>query len=106
MTIQTSLESKIRSQFQPEYIEIENESNKHSVAPGSETHFRVLIVSNQFQGQSRVERQRKIYQLVADEFKAGLHALALYVFTPEEWQKKQSINTESPQCKGGSNRLP
>jgi stress-induced morphogen len=96
------IHQRLSEGFNPVYLEIENESHKHS-GHGSETHFRVLLASEDFQGLSRVDRQRKVYQLFEDQFKAGLHAFSLRALTPEEWnQQKAQFPMVSPDCKGGS----
>src|SRR5438445_745579 len=51
---------------------------------GGESHFRVAIVSAEFEGKNRVARQRLVYETLKGEFDAGLHALALTTLTPAE----------------------
>ena len=53
-------------------------------APGGETHYRVLMVSGDFRGQSRLARSRRVHAALGGEFAAGLHALSLNLRTPEE----------------------
>ena len=81
------IEKKLREAFQPEHLEVTDESHLHRHHPGGgvETHFRVLIVSRKFNGMPLVERQRKVFTVLADELKSGLHALAQRTLTPEEW---------------------
>lgn len=86
----------------PEYMELENESSKHSVPPNSETHFRVVLVSKKFEGQSRIERQRLVNGLLAAELKSGLHALTQKTMTPAEWESQKNQIFKSPDCLGGS----
>ena len=82
------LREKLESAFAPLALAIEDESSRHSghsgAREGGESHFRVRIVSAAFKGLTRVERQRRVYAVVADEMDAGLHALALTTLTPEE----------------------
>jgi len=101
MTIQNTIESKLASEFTPEFLEIENESHNHG---GSSTtsHFRVVIVSNAFEGLRLIGRHRKINTLLAHELANEIHALALHTFTPKEWQAKAQTATQSPACAGGS----
>lgn len=99
MKIQTSLETKIRQHFSPLELEIENESHKHSSGLGAESHFRVLIVSDLFSSQSRVARQRSVFDLLSEEMKS-IHALSLRLLTPEEWNVGQGENFQSPSCAG------
>jgi BolA family transcriptional regulator, general stress-responsive regulator len=89
--VANSLRQKLEAAFAPEILAIEDESSRHAghsgERAGGESHFRVRIVSAVFQGLSRVERQRRVYAVLADEIAAGLHALALTTLTPEEAQK-------------------
>ena len=86
--IRENLENKLRDAFSPTELTVTDESNKHighaGWRPEGETHFHVRIVSDSFEGQSRVARQRAVYALLSDEFDAGLHALSLDLKTPEE----------------------
>ncbi len=52
--------------------------------PGGETHFAVTVVSANFAGQSRVARQRLVYQTLADELATRVHALSLTTLMPDE----------------------
>ena len=88
MTIRDSLERKIAEALSPETLEITDESHHHAghagARPGGDSHFNVVIVAGAFAGKSRVDRQRLVNGLLADEFAAGLHALSLTTLTPEE----------------------
>ena len=74
--------------LQPARIKVIDESELHKGhaghRPGGESHYRVEIVAAAFEGQSRVTRQRRVYEILADELKAGVHALALSTKTPAE----------------------
>ena len=54
MTVQQTIESKIRGSLDPSYLTVVNESHMHSVPPGSESHFKLVIVSDSFENASRV----------------------------------------------------
>ncbi len=83
----------------PQHIEIENESDQHAGPAGRETHFKLLLVSAAFDGLSRIDRQRKINDLLKPEFQSGLHALTQRLLTPGEWEKtKASLDFVSPDC--------
>ncbi len=88
MTIRDSLERKIAEALRPKALEIIDESHLHAghagARAGGDSHFKVLIVAEVFDGRSRVDRQRLVNELLADEFAAGLHALSLTTLTPEE----------------------
>jgi BolA family transcriptional regulator, general stress-responsive regulator len=82
------LRSKLTAAFHPTALLIADDSALHAghsgARAGGESHFRIRIVSGDFVGLSRVERQRRVYEALADEIAAGLHALALTTLTPEE----------------------
>ena len=63
------IEALVRANLNPLHLALENESSQHSVPLGSETHFKILVVSEIFQNISRVDRQRKIHELLNEEFK-------------------------------------
>ena len=103
MIVQNQIEQKLTDALTPVHLEVINESSMHSVPPGSESHFKVIAVSEQFQDQSLVFRHRMINQLLADEIAGPIHALSLHTMTPDEWGA-QSIVADSPLCLGGSKR--
>lgn len=81
--------------LKPSFFTIVNESHKHvghkgvsNQSPNAETHFKLDIVSSEFDGKNLVARHRLVYGLLDDEFKQGLHALALKTKTPQEMEKK------------------
>ena len=79
---------KLTEAFSPQSLKVEDESHQHAGhaghAPGGETHFRVYIVSNAFEGKSRLERHRMVNGALAGELKAGVHALAIHAAATEE----------------------
>ena len=101
MSRQQHIEKCLRSSFAPLHLEVLNESHKHGA--GQETHFKLVVVSADFNGLRPVARHQKVYALLADEMKQGLHALALHLFTPEEWAEA-GLAPDSPACRGGSKR--
>lgn len=100
MTRQSSITQALTQTVSPSHLVVENESHTHNVPKGSETHFKLVVVSETFTGQSLVQRHRAIQLLLSEEFKNGLHALALHTFTPAEWETKQGAE-KSPKCLGG-----
>jgi BolA protein len=89
--VATAIDNKLRARFTPARLSIEDESSRHrghaGHREGGESHFRVEIVSAAFEGQSRIARQRLVYQALKDELDGGLHALALTTLTPAEDKK-------------------
>ncbi|MDH2924210.1 BolA protein [Nicoletella semolina] len=100
MSIEQTITDKLTQQFTPEWLEIENESHKHSSGRGSESHFKVTLVSAFFEESRLVARHRAIYQCLADELANGVHALALHIYTPAEWQECNETVPPSPNCLG------
>ena len=88
MSVAATIESKLTAALQPKRVKVVDELELHKGhaghRPGGQSHFRVEIVSAAFEGQSRVARQRRVYEILADELKAGVHALALKTLTPAE----------------------
>lgn len=91
----------LMAKLNPKSLAVEDESSGHNVPKGSETHFKVLAVCDQFENKNRVARHRLINALLATEFETGLHALSLHLFTPDEWQNKQKEIPASPACRNG-----
>ncbi len=105
MQLQTRIESKLRDALSPDRLEVVNESGMHNVAPGSETHFRVFVVSAAFDGQTLVRRHQRIYQLLDAERRDGIHALGIQTMTPEEFAATEAARVESPPCLGGDGTI-
>ena len=104
MTTQETITSKLNNAFSPEHLEVKNESYKHSVPEGSESHFKVVIVCDDFKDKTLIARHRLVNQVLDEELKkdrskGGIHALALHTMTMEEWFKGKA--TDSPECLGG-----
>lgn len=94
------IETRLREKFAPTELKILNESDRHNVPKGSETHFRVTMASASFRGLSLVARHRAVYAELATELASGLHALALDLWSDEEWAAK-GVERKSPPCAGG-----
>ena len=95
------IEKKLQFEFESQYLNVLNESHNHSVPANSETHFKVTLVSQDFDGLRKVMRHQKIYKLLAHELENGVHALALHLYTPVEWRDSEA-SPSSPNCMGGS----
>lgn len=83
------IRQKVTDAFNPTHLEIVDESARHAGHAGAhpdgggETHFNVVIESDVFEGKSRVERQRAVHAVLAEELKERVHALSLKLSTPE-----------------------
>ena len=100
MSMQTTIEQKLSGEFEVDYLQVENESHMHNVAPGAESHFKVTIVSNSFEEQMLIKRHRMVNQALQQEMQQ-IHALALHTLTPQEWQARGGLVADSPKCRGG-----
>ena len=88
MSVADQIRQKLSASFAPEQLIVVDASARHAghsgARPGGETHFDIRIVSGSFDGVSRVERQRRVYAVLADEMKGQIHALSLTTLTPAE----------------------
>ncbi|CAB3367783.1 Hypothetical predicted protein [Cloeon dipterum] len=96
-----TIQRKIRTGAEPQHLEIVNESYMHNVPKGSETHFRVVVVSKKFEGMPLIKRHKLIYGLLEEELASGVHALAIEAKTPAQWESSDQTPKTSPACRGG-----
>ena len=101
MSIQAQIESKLEAAFAPTFFEVLNESHMHNVPANSETHFQVTLASDAFAGLPKVRRHQLVYAELDDLLKGPVHALALHLFSPEEWAARERDVPASPNCRGG-----
>ncbi|MFZ5755606.1 MAG: BolA family protein [Pseudomonadota bacterium] len=101
MNMQEQIDRSLRSGLTPSHLEVVNESSGHNVPAGSETHFKVVAVSEVFAGMSAVKRHQAVYALLREPLAGGVHALALHTYTPDEWAVRGAA-PDSPACRGGS----
>jgi BolA protein len=95
------IRNKVEQELAPKVLEILNESHMHS-GPAANSHFNLTVVSDAFEGKRPVARHQMIYKILADELAGEVHALALHVFTSDEWQKAGGTTEVSPNCQGGA----
>jgi len=88
MRVQNAIREKLTVALAPQRLEIVDDSHRHAghvgARPEGETHFSVLIISPQFHGKSRVERQRLVYGILREELAGPIHALSLITKAPDE----------------------
>ncbi len=88
MSVASTMTEKLTAAFRPARLQVVDESHQHAghvgSRPGGETHFAVVIVSDAFAGKSRVERQRLVYAVLADELAGPVHALSVKALTAPE----------------------
>lgn len=103
--ITAKLETMLQTSLSPTVLEIRNESYKHKGPKDAESHFQVIIVSDQFEGLPLLKRHRLVHQACADLLETQtIHALSIVAKTPQQWQ---TITDEgqriagTPPCHGG-----
>ena len=106
MTVEEQLRQRLRSSFSPSWMELENESHQHSVAANSETHFRLVMVSDAFRDLRPVARHQRVYGEVRDLLDGPVHALAMHLYDDSEWADRDAPAPPSPDCLGGSKADP
>lgn len=102
MRIQSTIEAKLTEHFQPLHLEVLNESSMHNVPEGSESHFKVVVVSDLFAGKRLIGRHREVNRVLKDELAHHIHALAIHTYTQDEWTQAVGEVPDSPNCLGGS----
>jgi BolA protein len=96
------IETQIRTALEPIELQVLDESRQHSVPRDAETHFNVMVVAEAFEGMARLERHRRVHELLKEEIAGGLHALTLTLLTPAEHEERGGQALASPECLGGS----
>ncbi|WP_095107447.1 BolA family transcriptional regulator [Pseudomonas sp. Irchel 3E20] len=97
MNMQQRIEAALAA-LNPEHLQVLDESHMHS--RGLQTHYKAVLVSEQFAGLNSVKRHQKVYATLGD-LMGQFHALALHTYTPEEWAQTGAAPA-SPTCAGGS----
>lgn len=101
MKVQTIIEQNIKQGIAFEFLNIENESYRHAVPVNSETHFKVILVSDIFEGMPLLARHRLVNELLSAELAGPVHALALHTYTSAQWLEKKQMAPDSGKCLGG-----
>lgn len=119
VNVQEKLTEIIAQNFEAvEHLDIINESSGHNVPKGSQTHFKIVVVSDRFRGMILTQRHRLMYSIIKpllrsetstsanEDFYHRIHALSLITKTTDEWaREKGTISLKSPPCLGGETRL-
>ncbi len=101
MSMQAEIEARLSAELKPFAMQVINESNNHNVPPGSESHFKLVLVSDRFAGKPLLARHRLINRILENQLQNGIHALAMHTYTELEWHQMQEDAPESPACHGG-----
>ena len=90
-TVASVITRKLEQALVPEQLTVVDESHRHAghagARAGGESHFKVEVVSAGFDGKSRLQRQRLVYQILSDELAGPVHALSVTARTPAEASK-------------------
>lgn len=92
--IRELMEERLRNQLAPSILEILDESSQHGNSEPS--HFRILIVSDAFEGLSAVKRHQRVYEVLGDIMNV-IHAFSQQTYTVSEW-KNSGVRLASPPC--------
>ncbi len=77
MSLQERIETNIKTALMPSHLKVINESHKHNVPPGSESHFKLVIVSGTFEGKPLVRRHQMVNGILSAELAGPIHALSM-----------------------------
>lgn len=96
-----AIEQKVKVALQPSHLELSNESHLHA-GPRTDSHFKLVMVADAFRGLSKVKRHQLVYRLLSAELAGPVHALALHLYSPEEWGEQ--VVPASPLCAGANKK--
>ncbi|CAB3239471.1 unnamed protein product [Arctia plantaginis] len=99
--VENTIRSKLVSTLEAKHLDVINESYMHNVPKGAETHFKVVVVSDKFDGLTLIKRHRLVNDILKEELQTGVHALSIVAKTPKQWEESDKIVESSPNCKGG-----
>lgn len=96
---QQDIKRLINNEFNPTFLDIINESHLHASGKGANSHFKIILVSDFFDGKRAVARHQAVYKLLSEGLEQNIHALSLHIYTSDEWANVSEI-TASPNCAG------
>ena len=100
MKMQMQIDQRIKDEVNVHHMTLENESYMHNVPEGSESHFKLVLVADVFEGKRLVQRHQFVYNVLKEEM-TGIHALAMHLYSIKEWEGRNAIAPSSPKCHGG-----
>jgi BolA protein len=101
-SMHSQIERAVLENFSVSHFDLKNESHMHS-GPATESHFKLVLVSEDFNDLSKVKRQQSVYKVLSS-LMPQFHALGLHTYTPEEWTKVSMQAPDSPKCSGGRSK--
>lgn len=95
--------ARIQESLEPTFIELVDESYKHSAGPDAGTHWRCVVVSAAFDGKRLLQRHRLVYGALGDAMNTFVHAFSPKTLTPTEYSASgQAVQHDTPDCMGGA----
>lgn len=101
--VEKAMIAKLTETFRPSHLQVINESHMHNVPSGSESHFKVVVISDKFDKMNLIGRHRLVHETLSEELCGSIHALSIQARTPLQWEGDNKI-TKSPPCLGGMAR--
>lgn len=98
MEVTDRIKEKLNQHLSPGHMELINESHMHA-GPATESHFKLVLSAPVFAGLPAVRRHQMVYGILREELDGPVHALALHLYSPEEWEKAVDV-PNSPACAG------
>lgn len=102
MSTRQIIEDKLTAAFAPIHVEVVDDSHRHNVPQGAESHFRVLVVSDHFDGLPLVARHRAVNEALAAELAGSVHALGITALTTDQYRSRGGDLPTPPKCRGGT----
>jgi BolA protein len=86
-----AIETALRQRLAAEHVVVADHSARHADHPGAAGggHFELVVVSERFEGLSRVAAQRLVYEALGDLMKTEIHALTMTTLTPGQWRDRR-----------------
>ena len=94
--IENNIKILLINAFNPSVLSIDNESHMHNAPKGSESHFKIVLVSRNFTGISEVNRHKSVYKSLGDIMNS-IHAISIHSFDENEYKNNPMI-LDSPNC--------
>ncbi|VAW98867.1 Cell division protein BolA [hydrothermal vent metagenome] len=101
MSMLGTIEKKLANAITLSHLDVIDESSNHNVPEGSESHFKVILVTDEFNDKSLLQRHRLVNEVLLEELKHKIHALAIHTYTIQEWTEQNNNAPMSPPCLGG-----
>ena len=102
--IREQMERKLSDALLLAHLEVIDESGNHRVPAGAESHFKLVLVSEDFDGLKLIQRHRVVNRILREELGRHIHALSIHTYTQAEWRDKRGEAPMSPPCSGAEDK--